>query len=131
MSKFLAAAKDKKFIASYDAGMRFVDLYTRPGGDAEFSMQPEDGKNARITVGLDDRWWVVLSCLVHEITELTYTDMGRRMVPGPDVASDNGSYFFAMDHTQFSEATARVGLFLTLAAPDLQAKWKKNDRKKK
>lgn len=123
--------KGRKFLGSYNAGMRFVDLYARPGGDAEFRMQPGEGKNARITVGIDDRWWIVFSCVLHEITELTYLDMGARYVPGPDIARDNGAYFFAMHHTQFSEAHARVGLFLASAIPDLQQYWKKKSKKEK
>ncbi len=118
-----------KFLGTYDAGLRFVDLYVRSGADAEFRMQPEKGKNARITIGIEGRWWVVLSCLVHEITELIYTDMGLRMVPGPDIARDNGAYFFAMNHTQFSEATARVSLFLSEAPADLQQYHRKNRKK--
>lgn len=120
-----------KFLGTYDAGLHFVDLYARSGTEAEFRMQPGKGKNARITVGIDERWWVVLSCLVHEIVELTYTDMGLRMVPGPDIARDNGSYFFAMNHTQFSEAMARASLFLSEAPADLQQYHRKHRKKEK
>jgi hypothetical protein len=120
---------NRKFLGSYDAGMHFVDLYARSGGDAEFRMQPEKGKNARITVGIDACWWVVFSSLTHEITELTYTDMGLRMVPGPDISRDNGNYTFVMTHTQYSEAMARVGLYLSMAVPDLQQYWKKKQPK--
>ncbi len=127
MPKYPAAAK---FLGSYDAGLRFVDLYARKGTCAEFDMQPKKGKNARISVGIDDRWWVVFSTLVHEITEFTYADMGLRMIPGPDIARDNGAYFFAMNHTQFSEATSRVTLFLAEATPDLQQYHKKNSKEK-
>ncbi len=120
-----------KFLGSYDAGIRFVDLYARKGINAEFHMQPGKGKNARITVGVDGKWWVVFSNLVHEITELTYADMGLRMIPGPDIANDNGAYAFMMNHTQFSEATARITLFLAEAVPDLQQHHKKNRKKGK
>lgn len=129
MSQRLVAVK---FLGTFDAGMRFVDLYARPGGDAEFGMQPGKGKNtARITVGIDNTWWIVFSCLIHEITELTYTDMGLRLVPGPDISRDGGAYVFLSNHTQFSEATARVGLFLADAVPALQQYWRKKNKKSK
>lgn len=121
----------KKFLGTHDAGLRFVDLYARPGGSAEFRMQPGEGKNARIMIGIDDHWWVVFSALVHEIVELTYLDMGLRYVPGPDIANDNGAYAFFMDHTKFSEATARAGLFLASSVPGLLQYWKKKSKNKK
>src|SRR6266436_4261514 len=107
-----------KFLGCFDAGTRNIELYARKGDCAEFNLQPE-GKQARITVGIDMRWWETLGCLVHEAAELICTDMGFRYVPAPDIAKDNGSYYFAMNHTQFSEVATRVGLFLSQAVPVL------------
>lgn len=122
MSKRPAAAK---FLGSFDAGLRYVDLYSREGMDAEFRFQPEVGKNARITVGVNDNWWTVLACLTHEIVEATAVDMGLRYTPAPDISKDNGAYAFFMTHTQFSEVIARAGLYLTRAIPALEKHWKR------
>lgn len=127
MSKRLAAAK---FLGTFDAGLHYVDLYAREGVDAEFRFQPGVGKKLRIVIGVNDSWWTVLGCLMHEITEATYVDMGLRYVPGPDISKDNGAYAFFMSHTQFSEATARAGLFLSKAIPALEEHWKKINKEK-
>lgn len=114
-----------KSLGIFDAGIRNVELFVRPGVDAEFSLQPREGKQAKITIGIEEKWWGVVANLTHEIVELQFTDMGLRYMPAPDVARDNGAYLFSMNHTQFSEATARAGLFLSKALPVLEKYYKK------
>jgi hypothetical protein len=118
MSALRAAAK---LVGIFDAGTRNVELYIREGRDAEFHLQPEKNQQAKITLGTADyKWWEIMSNLTHEITEFVLTDMGLRYAPAPDISQDNGNYYFAMSHTQFSEVTARVGLFLSEAMPVLR-----------
>jgi hypothetical protein len=109
----------RKFIGIFDAGTRNVELYIRKGRDAEFHMQPCD-RQAEIVIGTCLSWYEIVGNLVHEIAEFSFADMGLRFAPMPDISKDNGNYHFTMDHTHFSEAMARVGLFLSQALPALR-----------
>jgi hypothetical protein len=115
----------KKYIGSFDAGTRNVEVYACAEDEAHFHMQPSTKKQATIMVGINPAWPIVMGNFLHEILEFTYADMGLRFVPAPDVSRDNGNYFFSMYHTPFSEAAARAGLFLSEAVPSLQQYWKK------
>ena len=117
--------KKEKPIGVFDAGTRNVELYIREGCGAEFHMQPSEKDQARITIGRDQEWLQIIGCLTHEIMEFTLANLGLRFSPAPDISQDNGSYYFSMNHTQFSEATIRAGLFLAVAIPALKKALKK------
>lgn len=105
-------------VGLFGLGMRKVLLTLRPGEGrgAWFSTFNDDGI-AEIAVGVDkdSDWPGLCGALLHEATELAYTEMGLRYGNAPDFSNDTGNYLFSMTHTQFSEATARVGVFMSFA----------------
>ena len=115
----------------YDLGCRKVRLaFDLKSTGGHFETGPADGV-AVIGVGLAmEKWADVVGVAAHEALELAFTEAGLRFVPSPDYSRDNGTYRFAMDHSQFAEATARAAYFLAGALPDIAAAWQKAKRKK-
>ncbi len=72
--------------------------------------------------------------MVHEAVEASLANMNVRYAASPDFSNDNGNWFFAMTHTQLSEACAQAGCFLAdcfLAdcLPDLKKAYKARKKK--
>lgn len=122
------------FVGTYDLGLEQVDLWLRDGLGADFSMTPEKGRCPKIQVGMDTgSWQETVGRLHHEAMELTMAKMGLRYGESPDYARDNGASLFVMTHTQFSEASARTGMFLAQALPQFGfafRKWRSKRKKK-
>lgn len=112
-----------KNLGRYDMGIRVVDLIADSDDfGAHFNLVSRRNKGmTTIHLGMKSiHWGKIVGILTHEITELVLTEMGLRYIPSPDLSEDNGGYLFSMNHTQFSEVTARVGLFLASALPDVR-----------
>ncbi len=119
------------FIGTYDLGLEQVDLWVRSGFGADFAMAPEKGRCPKIQVGLETgTWQEAVGRLHHEAMELTMAKMGLRYSESPDYARDNGASLFVMTHTQFSEASARTGMFLAQCLPDFGRGFRKWRKKK-
>lgn len=99
---------------------------TLSGGS--FDTAPASGI-ARIVVGIDEDWPMVVSTIAHEAVELACAEMGLRFRPSPDYSGDSGAYLFMMDHAQFSEAIARASYFLSAVLPKLASVFKSNRSK--
>lgn len=119
----------QKVIGVYEIGMDQVQLVIREGYGGEFWLKPGTGVIPRIKVGVDGTGWnEVVTTLLHEAMEMQMTKSHCRFSRDPDYGRDHGGYIFLMDHTQFSDVTARVASFMAEALPDLAIafnRWKK------
>lgn len=115
----------QKIVGTYDLGGESVQLALREGDGGDWDSRTPEGRMPLLRVGDDgsDSWPGVVGVLLHEAEELVSARMGLRFRPNPDFAGDNGSYVFLMTHTQYSELTARVGLFMAVCLPDLARAW--------
>ena len=109
-----------------------IDLYLRDGWGAELDSRPTDDGLPRIVIGAaPSTWGEVLGCLLHEAQEFAYIYEHGRFTRSDAVAEDSAGYIFMFDHRQFSEATARVGLFVAWVEKDLKRAWKKYESRSK
>lgn len=118
-----------RLIGLFDLGCRKVRLYARPGASGGcYDSAPSSGV-AEIRVCIDyPRWQDVAAVLAHEALEMAFAEMGLRYSNSPDYSGDNGGWFFAMTHTQFSEASARAAWFLAGALPALAKAYRRGRR---
>ena len=115
----------RKKLGVFELGLHRVRLFATHGTGGAFSTLPGDNGPPQIEVGIDrNDWSFVVGILMHEAMEFSAHTMGFRFTPACDVACDNGGYMFLMDHTQFSEATARASEFVAAAIPVLEKHWK-------
>jgi hypothetical protein len=125
----------QKIVGHYSLGPESVQLVIREGVGGEFYANPGDGQCARIKVGVDEKSWTDVVCtLLHEAMEMAMTRIQCRYAPAPDYGQDHAGYLFAMNHPQFSEASARTGVFIAKALPDLSrayTKWTRDSRRKR
>lgn len=121
----------QKIVGDYNLGSIQAQVVLRDGYGGEFYSRPEPGSIPRIKVGMDsgDSWFNAVSILHHEVMELCLYQMGLRYGETPDYARDNGAYLFVMNHTEFSEASARTAIFLAECLPDFKKAWKKFKKK--
>jgi hypothetical protein len=121
-------------VGHYNLGPESVQLVIREGTGGEFYANPGKGECARIKLGVDGGQWADVVCtLLHETMEMAMTRICCRFAPAPDYGQDHAGYLFVMNHPQFSEASARVGVFITSALPDLSraySKWRKTNKRK-
>jgi hypothetical protein len=110
-----------KYLGKFDLGTRAAEVWIDwKQGSAQFWFVDNEARS-RIVIGIISEYFEdVLSNAMHEATEMVYGEMGLRYSPRPEIGNDNGAYFFAMTHTQFSEATARVALFMKHLYPELK-----------
>ena len=111
-------------IGRYKLGIRAVDAFFRKGTGGEFDSAAESGM-AEILIGKDTAWCETVEIILHELTELVYSDMRLRWRPAPDYSGDNGSYWSMFQHEQFAECTARVGHCMARLLPDAAKLYKK------
>jgi len=114
-----------KRVGYYEIGPTQVELVVKGGNGGGFDAGAKPGCVTQIWIGVDGEWNEVVSVLLHEALEFCFMHAGLRYCPAPDYSDDNGGYLFSMDHTQFSEATARAGGFVAAAIPDLCLQFKK------
>lgn len=85
-----------------------------------------------ITIGLNEEAWdQVLSVLLHEAFECVAMQSRLHYEPSIQFAGENGRYLFVMDHYQFSEVCAKVGLFVAESVPVLAASYNRFKRRGK
>lgn len=113
-------------IGRYPLGSHRVDLYVDTGsGDAHFDAEAE-----AIVVGLDQKNWArTVGILVHEVAEQAAHDLRLRFIHDFDMAEASDGYMFTMNHAQFAELTARVGIFIAQCLSALEAAYKKFRKK--
>ncbi len=105
-------------VGFFELGPESVELVLMEGYDACFYAIPELGSCGRIKVGFyGGNWTQAFKALHHEAMEYAMVKNGVRYVAGPDYSNDNGGYLFVMDHTRFSECSARCAMFLEKALP--------------
>lgn len=73
----------------------------------------------------------ILSGLSHEVHELMFHLHGLRYAKTDSLSNDNGHYYFAMTHTEFSEANAKATSFYEVARKLVKEELKKINRKKR
>lgn len=99
-------------------------------GNGSFALWPDSGV-PEIWVGLTGPYWSgTLDVLLHEALELSFTQIGRRYAPSPDIAKSHAGYLFSMNHEEFSDGVARCAGFLMHAIPALHKEWKDSRKKK-
>ena len=109
-------------------GAEEVQVVLRSGTGGEFWFIPEEGKIARIKIGADSAWESVVASLLHEALEMQMARHHCRFDPSPDFGRDHSSYLFVMNHPQFSDIVARVGMFTSACLPEVgraYRKWRK------
>jgi len=112
-------------LGKFDLGIRFVTVYADPNiYGAKFSYTAHD--ESRIVIGIADNFHGIISNLLHEAAEMVFGEMRLRYTPSPEIGRDNGAYFFAMDHTAFSEAMSRVAVLVEKLFPILYKLHKKH-----
>lgn len=115
----------QKIVGVYNIGSEDVELVLRDGTGGEFYATPEDGHIARIKVGADYKeWHSVVETLLHEAMECAACRMKCRFVQLDKWSEDLSGVTIIMSHSDFSDACARVGLFVSEALPDLARAWK-------
>jgi len=120
-----------KLLGFFQLGAETVRLFVGPGNGGSFQTVLDDGGTAVIRVGLDHREWNrCLGVLLHEAIELSFLRNNLRYCPSMDYGGDNGSHFFAMNHTQFSEALSQASVFVSLTIPELCKAYKKHHKSK-
>lgn len=118
----------EKSIGIFDMGIRTAEVFvSRTSRDAYFSFVDDSVKGrTKIVIGiLNSKFREALSNAMHEAAELVFAEMGLRYSPQPEMGNDNGAYFFAFDHTKFSEAMTRVAIFINFLYPVLKKEHEK------
>lgn len=114
----------QKIVGIYDIGHEDVELVLREGTGGEFFATPEHGHIARIKVGAEGAWADVVGTLLHEAMECAACRMKCRFTALDKWSEDLTSILIMMPHADFSDACARVGIFVASALPDLARAWK-------
>jgi hypothetical protein len=116
------------FVGTYTLGHEEVDLYALPNeGGGYFYFIPEEGKRARIKVGMRlKRWPQVVEVLMHEAVEFSLTREGHRFEASKKFNSDAAWYTFMFTHDQFGHVMACAADFITPALPALAKVYKKH-----
>ena len=118
-------------VGTYEMGWERVQLVLREGTGGDFWLVPGDINYPRIKIGADqDNWKWLIICLLHEAVELAACRMKCRFKPSEEVAYDEYSYIFVMNHPQFSEIQGLTGEFVASCWDDLAKAWKKWGKKK-
>ena len=121
-----------KKIGQFDFGTRSVNLFWKEGTGGAFYMNHESDGQARIVLGVNERsWGAQVAVLLHEALELAMADHACRFNPAPDYSWDSANYLFVMNHPQFSEIVARVGLYVSNCLPALSQVYKAQNKRKK
>lgn len=119
-----------KFLGTFSIGFDPVGLFVDPKDSGGSFIIPLDGTLPQITVGLEnDTWAETLSVLIHEAMEFALEKKNCRYEPSQDLGRDHAHYLFCLDHQQFSDACARVAVFLDQAQGRVEAAWKKGAKK--
>lgn len=116
-------------VGRYELGTWTVTLYLNPNEGGGSFDAVSDG--IEIVVGGKRPWAGVVGVLVHEAMELCLSDMRARFKPDIDYADSADGYLFAMNHEQFSEACARVGIFVASCINDLCDAYRRSKRPRK
>lgn len=109
-----------QLIGVYDIGSENVRLVVREGIGGEFGIYP----SPTIWIGIQPKnWSLVWESLLHETTEFVAFRMHARYSPDNCMTSDHGAYFFAFNHSTFSDICAKVAIFTVPALPMLRTAW--------
>ncbi len=103
-------------VGVYRLGLIDVGLYLRGGTGGNLHFESRDNA-PYIEIGKDQVWRQTHDTLHHEAYEMAFVLNGLRYNATVDYANDNGAFFFAMNHTQFSESNAQAAGFLLKAIP--------------
>lgn len=106
-----------------------VQLYAhveRDGGECWLNPDPDNGKSARLYVGLDQPWPQVLEVLVHEALELMCHRHGLILKPARQCTLDTSGFTFIFDHAQYTQLCGALGIFLSVATKPLREAWDKH-----
>lgn len=106
-------------VGTFQAGYENIQLVLRSGTGGEFFFLPDGEGCPRVKVGADGTWFQVFHWALHEIYEAVLARERARFGPSIATANNHDSYIFVMDHTKFSEVTARVADFMVAAMPAL------------
>ena len=123
-----------KSIKVLQLGFENVELFVDKGtSGGRFRVSPlltSKSKLPNIVIGIDAGISVVITTLAHEAFEFSATRMQCRYDPSLDVSLDNGSVFFAFNHSQFSQIIAGAAEFIYKATPLIIREWEKLHKKK-
>ena len=85
-----------------------------------------------MTIGTNyNRWRDIFDVLLHEASELVYYRQNARYEPSGGMTNDHSAYFFAFDHTTFSNVCAICSGFLVEVQSDLHKAWRASRKKPK
>ena len=109
-------------IGTYQLGpmkcrLELIDDY---GGSFRNNCEPDSDALPLIQVGFGEgKWGQCVEILLHEAFECAAMHVGCRFQPAPDYGNEQSGYTFIIQHVHFSEITARAGMFMADALPDL------------
>jgi hypothetical protein len=110
----------EQVVGTFNIGYEGVRLVIREGIGGEFTTNPVP----TIWIGIQSSdWSLVWEALLHETTEFVAFRLGARYVPDNSMSSDHGAYFFAYNHSTFSDICAKVALFTIPVLPLLRTAW--------
>ena len=113
-----------KRIGIYHLGCEEAELFLRDGTGGDVELCPGNGRPTKITLGGDyENWREIVDSLIHEVMELVMIREGLRFSPDPNHCSDMSNFIFCMNHVQYTNTCARVGMFIAECLPDLATAW--------
>lgn len=115
-------SKKKKFLLyPYQIGYRKCNVNLDPtSSSGSFTLMAEGSGDLEITVGLrSPSFGDCCGVLLHEIQEAILTDLRLRYCPDQFVRASD-SYYFFMNHNEFSEVCARAGEVMSFIIPDMR-----------
>lgn len=120
-------------VGVFDIGTEMVVLNLLPGeSGGDFRYYPNKNDRPEINVGLDhDRWRECVDVLIHEALEFIMERKELRFERTCKFNADHADYLFIFNHPEFTDACARLALFLTDALPKVATIFKSKRKAKK
>ncbi len=120
----------QKIVGNYYAGNESVQLVLRGGYGGDFYLVHRKGSIARVKIGADDTWEMVMTSLFHEIFEFLFDRSKCRFTATNDLSNSASAYLFVASHYDFSDVCAKAAEFVVGCLPDLKKAYKAWNKKK-
>jgi hypothetical protein len=120
----------KKLLGTYFLGYESIRVFTDAKSRDGEAQLPGKWQNAgtvllaEITIGLNLSWQETVETMLHEAFEYAAIKQNCRFVGSAWANSSPSRGLFVLDHEQFSEICAQVGVFTAEVLPELAGVWK-------
>jgi hypothetical protein len=116
---------DQPRVGCYRLRGEYVELFGLTYSDGgESYLCPQEGRLARIKVGLKQEWADTVGTLVHEALEMCLVRQNCVYQPTHSGAvTTSATCLYIVPHTALDEASEWVGIFLVTVLPDLKKVW--------